>query len=248
MLALGRTTKAIPATTMMSLATSYRFMATHSAVADLIIIAFFFLLRVGEYTAQASNQKDKKKRTIPLRTGDIKLWSGRTLIDHTASLQVLLAATSATICIENTKNGTKNAVLHHVAIGGPMCPVATLARRVYQVRQIDSSGTAPIGTVHTRHGQRGTVSDRMINTAVRWGAVADGLLAQGYTLTRISSHSLRAGGAMALKLNGYDETVIMKAGRWTSQTFLTYIHTQIAALSEGLSAAMVTQILFHNVG
>ena len=44
----------------------------------------------------------------------------------------------------------------------------------------------------------------------------------------VGAHSLRAGGAMTLKLHGYDDTTIMNMGRWTSLTFLQYIHNQIA--------------------
>jgi hypothetical protein len=37
-------------------------------------------------------------------------------------------------------------------------------------------------------------------------------------------------------------------GRWSSDTFLDYIHEQIAVFSAGLSTAMGKQILFHNIG
>jgi hypothetical protein len=53
---------------------------------------------------------------------------------------------------------------------------------------------------------------------------------------------------MALKLNGYKSTAIMKIGRWRSLTFLTYIHSQIAALNAGMSQRMSRSISFHNVG
>ena len=46
----------------------------------------------------------------------------------------------------------------------------------------------------------------------------------GIDLDLIGSHSLRAGGAMALKLHGYEDTTIKKMGSWTSLTFLQYIH------------------------
>jgi hypothetical protein len=36
---------------------------------------------------------------------------------------------------------------------------------------------------------------------------------------------------MALKLQGVDDSLIMKIGRWTGLTFLTYIHSQIGALN-----------------
>jgi hypothetical protein len=45
----------------------------------------------------------------------------------------------------------------------------------------------------------------------------------GFTAAFVSSHSLRAGGAMAMKLNGEDRDTIRKQqGRWlgSSDTFL----------------------------
>ena len=47
--------------------------------------------------------------------------------------------------------------------------------------------------------------------------------------------------------NGADEALIIKVGRWSSNTFLTYIHEQIGALSAGLSLRVSTRISFQNV-
>ncbi len=84
--------------------------------------------------------------------------------------------------------------------------------------------------------------------AVRWGATFDGLLDKGYTLDRVSSHSLRAGGAMAMKLSGATDSTIMRIGQWTSLTYLTYIHSQIGALSAGVAWKMSEEFTFQNVG
>ena len=73
------------------------------------------------------------------------------------------------------------------------------------------------------------------------------LVAQGYDLKRVSTHSLRASGAMALKLQGVDDSLIMKLGRWTGLTFLTYIHSQIGALNTGLATRMAVRVHFVNV-
>ncbi len=62
-----------------------------------------------------------------------------------------------------------------------------------------------------------------------------GLDKAGIDTDLIGAHSLRAGGAMALKLMGGSDTVIMKQGRWSGLTFLMYIHNQIAHLSYDLS-------------
>ena len=63
----------------------------------------------------------------------------------------------------------------------------------------------------------------------------------------IGAHSLRAGGAMALKLHGYDDTTIMKMGRWTSLTFLQYIHNQIAHLPKDILSQMSIPFPFVNI-
>jgi hypothetical protein len=56
---------AILISTITEIAEKYWWTTHLSAVADLVIIAFFYLLRVGEYTSPASPQE---KRTIPLKT------------------------------------------------------------------------------------------------------------------------------------------------------------------------------------
>jgi hypothetical protein len=45
---------AIPVSTISAIAEKYRWSTHLSAVADLVIIVFFYLLRVGEYTAPAN--------------------------------------------------------------------------------------------------------------------------------------------------------------------------------------------------
>ena len=70
---------------------------------------------------------------------------------------------------------------------------------------------------------------------------------KGIEADLVGPHSLRAGGAMALKLNGADDTTIMKMGRWSGLTFLQYIHNQIAHISTGLSDQMNTRLEFHNI-
>ena len=156
-----------------------------------------------------------------------------------------MTADSATICIAHTKNGTKSAVVHHKAIGGTLCPVAALARQIHNIRT--GSPIFPISIVfHTKKQPTG-VSDRDITTAVRWGASVDGLLTRGYTTKRVSSHNLQAWGAMALKLAGESSDTIMRVGRWTSLTYMTYIQAQIGALAKGLAWRMSKTHTFHNV-
>jgi hypothetical protein len=53
---------------------------------------------------------------------------------------------------------------------------------------------------------------------------------------------------MAMKLNNVDAETIKKVGRWTSSTFLIYIHSQIAALNAGLAQQWCAPFIFKMWG
>jgi integrase len=91
-----------------------------------------------------------------------------------------------------------------------------------------------------------TIHVRQITTTLKDAAKALNLHQHGLRPELISSHSLRAGGATALHLSGCDAKTIQILGRWSSDTFLTYIHHQIVAFSLRLSKHMATHILLHN--
>jgi integrase len=83
---------------------------------------------------------------------------------------------------------------------------------------------------------------------IQVAAVRSMIWLQGYDLNRVGPHSLRASGAMQLKLNGVEDSMIQKLGRWSSTTWLQYLHGQISCLTRGLSARMATPILYCNIG
>jgi hypothetical protein len=73
-------------------------------------------------------------------------------------------------------------------------------------------------------------------------------VAHGYTIARIGSHSLCSSGAKHLKLAGYDDDIIQKLSRWSSNTYLHYIQTQIRQLMAGVAQRMASVALqFHIV-
>lgn len=236
--------QALPSSTVIWIATQYALAASKRLriVGDLIVLAFFFLLRVGEYT-----QSSGERRTIPLRRQDIRLWDNGQLLPHTSPLAVLLNATGITIHLENQKNGHKNAVLHHYSSGIPgFDPVQSAARLVFEIQHLPP--TTPLGTFTDEQGVRKQASASDIRTAIRIGAVGDDLPSCGYTLSQIGSHSLRSGGAVHLKLAGYDDDMVKKLGRWSGKTYLDYIQSQIGQLTTGVATRMARWLRFHNVG
>jgi integrase len=217
--------------------------ARADATSDLITIAFFFLLRVGEYTFP---KKNAKTRTVQFRRKDIRLWLNGRLLSHELPLHTLLLADSATMYIEDQKNGHKGDTLHHTAVRGAFCPVKALARRVFHTHQLAPTDPATPLSLYNHGSQHVLSAD--INSALKRAARDDGLHLRGYDLSRIGPHSLRASGAMACKLNGIDTTILQKLGRWTSTTFMVYIHAQIANLTNGVAQRMATRLTFTNVG
>jgi hypothetical protein len=237
-LALPVSTLELAATTLTGLNT-----AKADATSDLITVAFYFLLRVGEYTFP---RKNTTTRTVQFRRKDIRLWRHGCLLSHELPLQMLLLADSATMYIENQKNGNKGDTLHHTAVHGPFCPVKALARRVFANRQLAPADPDTPLSLYGPGGQHVLSAD--IDKALKKAAHDDSLPLRGYDLSRIGPHSLRASGAMACTLNGIDITILQKLGRWTSTTFMMYIHAQIAALTNGVAQRMATRLTFTNVG
>jgi hypothetical protein len=157
---------AILVSTIKKIVTKYKFSAHHKAVADLLVVmAFFYLLRVGEYT---TSSREHEKRMVPLRKCDKQLWKDSNLLDHGLELKALLIDDSTTISIVNTNNGTKGAVVHHDAIGGAICPVAALAWRIANLRGMEP--TCGLSMVCHPAAHTTQVLDRCITAAVRWGA------------------------------------------------------------------------------
>ena len=74
-----------------------------------------------------------------------------------------------------------------------------------------------------------------------------GLAQHGIPPARVGSHSLRAGGAMALSFAGAGSIRIKKFGRWSSDTFLMYIHDQIMEYSEDWANKMSIPRTFNNI-
>jgi integrase len=163
-----------------------------------------------------------------------------------ASPVELLRADSVTIIIDNQKNGQRDATLHHDALpSNPLCPVRASARRFIQVRTCDPTNPNAIISLYAPNKH---VSATHVAGGIKRGALRSMIWLQGYDLNRIGPHSLRASGAMQLKLNGASDSMIQKLGRWSSNTWLQYLHGQIACLTRGLSARMANPVLYYNVG
>ena len=227
------------------------------AIGDLPIIAFYYLLRVGEYTQPryiiVNGKQRRATRTVQFRIGDIGFFKDNAQLPRNSPLPLLLTADQCTLKITNQKNGRMGETINHHAIkDNPLCPVKALARRVHHILSNDGTTKTLLCAVKINtpiqtqsHWYNITSSDMLTN--LRSAITALSLHKGGIDPDLVGVHSLRAAGAMALKLAGISDTTIMKMGRWTSLTFLQYIHNQIAHLSKDLSLKMSTKLEFTNI-
>jgi hypothetical protein len=114
---------------------------------DLIIIAFFYLLRSGVYTARYTGSH-------PFTLSDVGLWHGARKLDlNTANDLELLSATRSYLTFTTQKNGVRNEKIGHATTSHPIInPTTALATRIVHLRRHNASPGTPIA--HYFHGVR----------------------------------------------------------------------------------------------
>ena len=203
------------------------------AIADMIGLAFFFLLRPGEYT-------DSPSDTVCFRLTDVQLSIGTLKIDYaTASIPLLQSATFATLTFTNQKNGVRGEVIGLGLSGNPLlCPVKILVRRLLHLRAHNAPLTTPLATCYTTDG-RLAIKPADITASLRRSVSLIGPAALGFLPQDISARSLRASGAMALLCAEVDTHIIRLIGRWQSDTMLRYLHVQAEPVMRNFARNML---------
>ena len=110
------------------------------------------------------------------------------------------------------KNGKKNQTVFHESNDTTTCPVQILARIVHDIWTFDKDENALLCIFKCKNNVTHVMSAD-ITSMLRCAAKQIGLCKRGYPLNRISLHSLRSGGAMALKLGNMDIITIKKYSR-----------------------------------
>ena len=118
----------------------------------------------------------------------------------------------------------------HQESTGPHGAVACLAHCVHHIHSNGGGDSRLICDVHVKRDWRSNPI-RAIVSLVKQEAKDLKLGQREIDPDLLSSHSLRAGGAMALKLQHYAVTLIQKLRWWTSTACLQYLHTQLDHLS-----------------
>ncbi len=214
------------------------------AIGELSLMAFYFLLRVGEYT-QATTRCSTCTQAFRLQ--DVQFYKNQAPITLTQLLSNPQAPGMVCLKIDNQKNGRHGQIISHHAISIDCCPVKAVTARVLALLTMGATPTTLICAYRMQpQSLPAHISNEDIVTAVRL-AITHSQVTPGYDPEHVGSHSLRAGGAMALFQNGADATTIMKLGRWTSTAFMTYLHEQIDVLSCGAASRMAVEVPYVNL-
>ena len=134
------------------------------ATADLALIAFYYLLRIGEYTIKSTAKlgKSNTKQTVQFKLKDVTLTffskdkKGRIRqLPRNALKREMMTADSAALKLDNQKNGWKAACIHQETNGEQVkCPVRALARRVLHLRENKAKGKTILCKVYEEDGER----------------------------------------------------------------------------------------------
>ena len=146
------------------------------AVGDLIIIAFFFLLRIGEYTVKAT--KNNTKRTVQFRMMDVVFFKkdrfGRLRqLSPKAPDRDIMNNDGATLRLSDQKNGHKGACIHQEHNGHELfSPARAIGRRYCHIRKHTKDPTTFISAYFDSSGVRRDVNDNDIRRALKIAAIA----------------------------------------------------------------------------
>ena len=207
---------------------------TTIAIADMIGLAFFFLLRPGEYTDSSSD-------TSPFWFSDVQMWIGMQRLNlRTASVAQLQNATFCSLTFRDQKNAVRGEVIGLGHSGDPLLsPPRIIARRILHLRAHNAPDNAPLARVY--HHQRYTaVKPTDITSTLRAAVTYLTPASLGFLPSDVSARCLRAAGANALLCANVDTDVIRLLGRWRSDEMLRYLHLQAAPLMHDFSKKMLS--------
>ena len=178
------------------------------ATIDCIWMAFYFLLRPGEY----ANATGDSKHPFCLKDMEFKIRAQHfaTVIRH-GPVQ-FLSVTFVSLTFTTSKNGVKGEKLAHAANGqAQACPIKAVLRHVAHLVHHNAPHDTPLH-VYYKNGACKCVSSAMITSLLRVAAFTTPGHA-GVDPNHIAARSLRSSSAMALLLGGKYPDKIRIIGR-----------------------------------
>jgi len=194
------------------------------AMADLLVIGFFFLLRPGEHTYDRENNH-------PFRYEDTSFDTPAGTINAVAIPDSAVAtATKVHMNFTTQKNGEKDEAISHGDTADVLSPLKALRRRIKHLRDKGAHRSTPLHVIFLPNGSVLHITAGHLTNALRHSCKFIGKKL-GISAKDISARALRAGGAMALLRSKIDPTLIRLMGRWKSWAMLQYLHRSAANTS-----------------
>jgi hypothetical protein len=186
------------------------------AVRDLLLIAFYYLLRIEEYTVKG--KQNNTKQTVQFKLEDVTFYKKTRAgqlrcFPKTAPYNFVLSANSATLKLDNQKNGWKGVCVHQETNGESVhCPIRALGRQVVHLCQHGAPSSSFL-LMFFHRGKRGDVLGEDISKARKMAAtLLEYPETWGIPIKLVDTHLLQCGVANPLALLGYSNTHIQKNG------------------------------------
>lgn len=197
---------------------------TDRAVADMICLCFFFLLRPGEHCCTSHPDSS------PFECSNVTFHRGNVQILATAPPHKIMTATSVTLTFTIQKNVVRGESVGQSTSGNKhFCPVCAAGRRFLHLRQHQgnhthsATSTTPLCTFHAHPRQSTKVHTNAMRQALRTAASQLDPLAD---TSKIFTRALCTFGAMALVLARVDSSLIRLLGHWQSDSMLNHLRVE----------------------
>ena len=212
-------------------------------VIDLIIVAYFWLLRPAECLGDYLNRPDDTRsesflfRNIQFNIGSAMHPAPSAPLNDANQVKLIQ---HAYLTFADQKNAVKGELIGHAATNHPMlCGAKALGRIVHRYLKCG----APLDTPICRHCNPSDktwydIKSKHITNALRHAAerVSD---KTGIDHMLVSARSLRPRGATALMMAGVDTDHICLMGRWKSDAMFRYLRIQAATHARGFAQKML---------
>lgn len=169
------------------------------AVGDLALVAFYYLLRVGEYTIKGCC--NGMKQTVQFKKEDITFFKKNLqgqlrCLPRDAPEHIIMLADEATLKLDNQKNGWKGVCVYQEHNGKAYnCPVRALGQRYRHLQQHSSAEAKTYLSAHWVDGIWFDVTAEDMSQALKQAAMTlEYPVTKGIPVERINTHSLRSGG------------------------------------------------------
>jgi hypothetical protein len=206
-----------------------------TAIADMICIAFFFLLGREEYTGTILDDTSFCLQDVGvyIRYRNLDLFH--------CSYAELDTTTSVSYKFNTQKHGTRDKKIIQGRSGNALCcPVRGTVRRVKHHRMKKSTPNAPIASYYLTNRRTAIKPKDMMDTLRH--SMRINFHRTGIKAVEISARSLRAGSAITIFFGKVDMNTIPLMGCWHSDSMMRYIHGQAQPIAGGFTMAI------YNIG